>query len=132
MARTRYTAEFDREVGWWIVRIPEARGVHSNGRTLEEARRRVREALSLSIGEAAFTVDFSERINLPLNATRKLVRHRTAKRRAENQSRQSTTATRNAAMALTQVGLSVRDTGSLLGLTGARVSQIIRNSRQRP
>jgi len=53
MARRRYTAHYTRVDGWWIVRIQEARGVHSNGRTLDEARRRVREALSLDIGEAS-------------------------------------------------------------------------------
>jgi predicted RNase H-like HicB family nuclease len=126
-----YTAEFNREDGWWIVRIVEARGVHSNGRSLEEARRRVREALALDIGDAAFTVELSERINLPLHATRELTRHRTARRRAEDQSRQAMKATLDAALALAKVGLSVRDTGSLLGLTGARVSQIIKEARQR-
>lgn len=131
MPRMHYTAEFNREDGWWIVRIVEARGVHSNGRSLEEARRRVREALALDIGDAAFTVEFSERINLPQHATRELTRHRTARRRAEDQSRQATKATLDAALALAKVGLSVRDTGSLLGLTGARVSQIIKESRQR-
>jgi hypothetical protein len=39
-------------------------------------------------------------------------------------------ATLHAALALAKVGLSVRDTGSLLGLTGARVSQIL-TSRER-
>jgi predicted RNase H-like HicB family nuclease len=131
MAQTQYTAEFKREDGWWIVRIVEARGVHSNGRSLEEARRRVREALSLDIGDAAFTVEFSERIELPSAATRELTRHRTARRRAEDQSKQAMKATRSAALALAKVGLSVRDTGSLLGLTGARVSQIIKESRER-
>ncbi len=66
MARQRrYTAHYTREDGWWIVRILEARGVHSNGRTLKEARRRVREALSLDIGDTAFSVEFTERIALP-------------------------------------------------------------------
>jgi predicted RNase H-like HicB family nuclease len=129
MARQQYTAEYSREDGWWIVRILEVRGVHSNGRTLEEARRRVREALSLEIGDTAFEVQFAEKIQLPLVATRELSRHRTQRRKAEAQTREAMKATRTAALALARAGLSVRDAGALLGLTGARVSQIIKEAR---
>jgi len=119
------------EDGWWIVRILEARGVHSNGRTLEEARRRVREALSLDIGDTAFSVEFTERIALPPNARRELSRHLTARRRAEDQTQQAMKAAKGAARALARAGLSVRDAGSLLGLTGARVSQILKTGQRR-
>ena len=123
--RKRYTALFHREDGWWIVRIAEAKGVHSNGRTLEEARRRVREALSLDIGDEAFSVDIVDRVTLPTQASRKLAGYRTARRRAQAEQSKATAATRAAARALKQAGLSVRDAGSLLGLTGARVSQLL-------
>lgn len=126
-----YTAHYTREDGWWIVRILEARGVHSNGRTLQEARRRVREALSLEIGEAAFKVEFQEKIDLPADARRELSRHRTARRRAEDQTQQAMVRAKEAARALAKAGLSVRDSGSLLGLTGARVSQILKGSAER-
>lgn len=127
----RYTAHYTREDGWWIVRIQEAKGVHSNGRTLEEARRRVREALSLAIGDTAFTVDFSDKITLPADARRELSRHRTARRRLENETLQAVKAAKGAARALAKAGLSVRDAGSLLGLTGARVSQILNDTGRR-
>ena len=132
MARQRrYTARYTREDGWWIVRILEARGVHSNGRTLEEARRRVREALSLDIGDDAFSVELNERIALPPIARRELARHRTARRRVEDQTQQAMKAAKDAARALAKAGLSVRDAGSLLGLTGARVSQILKSGQRR-
>jgi predicted RNase H-like HicB family nuclease len=128
----KYTAHFVREEGWWIVRIQEARGIHSNGRTLEEARRRVREALSLDIGDAAFTVEIAEKITLPANARQELARQQTARRRAEEQANEAMKTTKIAARALAKAGLSVRDSGSLLGLTGARVAQILNDtSKQR-
>jgi predicted RNase H-like HicB family nuclease len=117
-----------REDGWWIVRIQEARGVHSNGRTLEEARRRVREALSLDIGDNAFTVEIAEKISLPANARQELSRQQAARRRADVQAQEAMKTTKKAALALTGAGLSVRDAGSLLGLTGARVSQILNDT----
>jgi predicted RNase H-like HicB family nuclease len=124
----RYTARYIREDGWWIVRIAEARGVHSNGRTLDEARRRVRVALSLVIGDDAFSISLIERIALPAGARRELSRQKTARRRAEDETRRAVQATRAAARALAKLGLSVRDAGSLLGLTGARISQILRGA----
>jgi predicted RNase H-like HicB family nuclease len=39
-----YAVVYERdEEGWWIARVVGVRGVHSNGRTIEEARRRVRD-----------------------------------------------------------------------------------------
>jgi hypothetical protein len=98
---------------------------------LEEARRRVREALSLVIGDAAFAVEFTEKISLPANARRELSRHRTARRRADDQTQRAMKAAKDAARALAKAGLSVRDAGSLLGLTGARVSQILNAADRR-
>jgi predicted RNase H-like HicB family nuclease len=129
--RKRYTAQFHREDGWWIVRIVEAKGVHSNGRTLEEARRRVREALSLDIGDDAFSIEIVDRITLPARASKKLEKYRTARRRAQVENTKATAATQEAVRVLKDAGLSVRDAGSLLGLTGARVSQLLNDTGKR-
>jgi predicted RNase H-like HicB family nuclease len=49
-----YTVTYLRdEAGWWIARVQGIAGVNSDGRTLEEARYRVREALALAIGADA-------------------------------------------------------------------------------
>jgi len=53
------------------------------------------------------------------------------KRRAEEQTQQAMVRAKDAARALAKAGLSVRDSGSLLDLTGARVSQILRGSAER-
>ena len=46
----RYPAIFERdESGSWLARIPSIRGCHTYGRTLEQARTRLREALGLWI-----------------------------------------------------------------------------------
>ena len=46
------------------------------GRTLNEARRRVREALSLVIGDDAFSISLAERVVLPAGARRELTRQK--------------------------------------------------------
>lgn len=38
------------EQGWWIASVVEVPGVHTQGRTRDEARRRIREALGAAIG----------------------------------------------------------------------------------
>jgi hypothetical protein len=57
--------------------------------------------------------------------------YRAARRRAEEQTQQALKAAKDAARALAKAGLSVRDAGSLLGLTGARVSQILKSGQRR-
>ncbi len=84
------------------------------------------------IGDVALTVEIAEKITLPANARQELARHKTARRRAEEQAQEAMKTTKKAARALTKAGLSVRDSDSLLGLTGARVSRILNDtSKQR-
>jgi hypothetical protein len=69
-----------------------------------------------------------EKITLPANARHELARQQTARRRAEERAQEAMKTTKEAARALAKAGLSVRDAGSLLGLTGARVSQILNDT----
>src|SRR5947209_19455644 len=72
--RKTYKAVFERdESGAWIVRIPELRGCHTYGRTLDQARRRIREALSLWVDNAEDAV-IEEEIRLPAAARQALQR----------------------------------------------------------
>lgn len=130
MARQRrYIAEYRRERGYWVVEMREPGEAHARGRTLRDARQKIRQALSRWLGDAAFSVPIEENVALPSPARRELQRQRLARRRAEQQALEAVTATMSAARALTRAGLSVRDAGELLGLSGARVSQILRQRR---
>jgi predicted RNase H-like HicB family nuclease len=44
------------EAGWWVASIDGVRGVHTQGRSLSQARRRIREALPLFIHERSFSL----------------------------------------------------------------------------
>ena len=50
---TYHVAYEQDDSGWWAASIREVRGCHSQGRTIDEARRRVREALGLFIEDDA-------------------------------------------------------------------------------
>jgi len=63
-----YTVRFDRDAdsGWWVVTVPEIPGCLTQGRSLAEGRRRIREALALFIDEKlAATVDLVDDVRLP-------------------------------------------------------------------
>src|SRR5437016_12411833 len=69
--------------GWWSVEIPELKGVRSDGRTLEEARRKIREALASAedLGwndKRAATAEFIEDVRLPASIEKLIARRRDA------------------------------------------------------
>lgn len=47
-AMTTYTAVFHLDAtSWWFVEVPELPGCHTQGRTIDQARDRIREAIAL-------------------------------------------------------------------------------------
>ena len=44
----KFTAIYEHtEDGWWVASVPEIPGAHSQGRTLEEAREMIKDAVRL-------------------------------------------------------------------------------------
>jgi predicted RNase H-like HicB family nuclease len=123
----RLKAVFERdESGAWIVRIPELRGCHSYGRSLDEARRRIREALGLWVDDAEQAV-IDEDIRLPAAARIALKRAKRARERADRERDVAQRETERTARALLDdVGIGMRDAGELLGISHQRVQQLVR------
>src|SRR5262249_7028115 len=96
--------------GWWQARVPSIRGCHTPGRTVEEARRRIREALGLFVDDAddAKLVDV---IQLPAAAKRAVVSYARRRKVVDAGQIRATAAARRAIAALHRgsLRLSTRD-----------------------
>jgi predicted RNase H-like HicB family nuclease len=123
---TTYRVVIERdESGAWVARVPGVPGCHTHGRTLSQARERIREALSLWV-EDADSAEVVEEIRLPSEARQAIRRSAAARTRAERGREDAQLATSAAARLLVErLGLGVRDAGELLGLSYQRVQQLV-------
>jgi len=121
-----YTVRYEKdETGWWVATVKEVRGCHTQGRTIEQARRRIREALGLFVDHAE-NAELIDDVVLPANARTLLKRVLSTRKRAEEEAIKLQNTTAEAAEVLTKdVGVSVRDAGELLGLSHQRVHQLL-------
>jgi len=121
----KYTAPYERdEDGWWVATVKGIRGCHTQGRTIEEAERRVREALGLFV-DGAEGAALERDVRLPAKIRQELKMLSSARKRADRANAAAQALTRKAVIDLRKkLGLSVRDAGPLLGLSGQRVQQL--------
>jgi predicted RNase H-like HicB family nuclease len=113
------------ETGAWLAHVVGVRGCHTYGKTLDQVRRRIREALALWVDDAD-DADLEEEIRLPVDARQAIQRSSAARIRAEQGREQAQRTTSAAAELLVEgLGLGVRDAGELLGLSYQRVQQLV-------
>lgn len=121
-----YRVIYERdEDGWWVASVPRVRGCHTQGRSIAQARERIREALSLFVSNAT-RARFEEEILLPAAVRRSLEQQRRLRQTADSEQRHAQQALRSTAHRLVaKLGLSVRDAGELLGVSHQRVQQLL-------
>jgi predicted RNase H-like HicB family nuclease len=119
----KYTVDYVLgDDGWWTASVREVRGAHTQGRSIAQARRRVREALSLFVDDA----DRAELLdNIRIDAeTRSILRKASQARAAlERQQKSVSQLSRTAVKKLT-ARMSVRDASEVLGVSPQRVQQL--------
>ncbi len=127
-----YTVRYEKdETGWWVATVKQVRGCHTQGRTIDQARRRIREALELFVDHAD-EAELIDDVVLPANARALLKRVQSTRKRAEEEAIKLQDSTAEAAKVLTNdVGVSVRDAGELLGLSHQRVHQLLAASARK-
>ncbi len=113
------------ESGAWLARVPSVPGCHAYGRTLEQVRRRIREALALWADDARH-VELRFEIRLPASIRKELRLARSIRERSLRAQREASDALARAARDLTQkAGLSLRDAAELLDMSHQRVQQVL-------
>lgn len=123
-----YTVRYERdESGWWVAQVKESPAAITQGRTIAEARRRIREALALALDDDAKAekAKLIDDVKLPADVRRALVRAQVARKRLEADAAVAQASTTAAiAKLVKKLGLSVRDAGELLGISYQRVQQL--------
>jgi len=121
-----YNAVYERdETGWWHARVPSVKGCHTQGRTVEEARRRIREALGLFVDDAR-TATLKDEIKLPAPARKAIHQFTRHRRLAASEETKAAIAARLVVKILRggSLKMSTRDTAELLGISHQRVHQL--------
>jgi predicted RNase H-like HicB family nuclease len=120
-----YTAIYERDQrdDAWHVRIEGLDGCQTYGRSLHQARLRIREALAAWLDRDVEDLVVHDQLPSPM-AT--LADHVTkARKDAERAGTRAQRETRQAVRRLTALGLSRRDAAELLGLSHQRVQQLL-------
>lgn len=131
---SRYTVQYERDdSGWWVAQVKEVPAAITQGRTIVEARRRIREALALALDDdrKAESAKLIDDVKLPADARRALDSARAARQRLAAETETAQTRTEFAVQKLiTKLGLSMRDAGELLGISHQRVQQLVQAGRR--
>jgi predicted RNase H-like HicB family nuclease len=131
MAKTKkYTVTYSRdEKGLWVAQVKGISGCHTQGRTIAQARDRIREALAL-FDEHADKAQLEDDVRLPDDVNRLVSAQRSARSRQQAVEARLRELNVKAARALTKrVGLSLRDAGELLGASQESVRQWVEAPR---
>jgi predicted RNA binding protein YcfA (HicA-like mRNA interferase family)/predicted RNase H-like HicB family nuclease len=111
--------------GWWVASVREIRGCHTQGRTVDEARRRVREAMELFVKNAR-SATLVDDVRLPVPVVKAIRAYSTLRKRADQEDRRAALAARRAVRLLRggKLKMSARDAARLLGVSHQRVHQL--------
>lgn len=128
-SKMTFKVVFEQEGSGWRASIPEVRGCTAWGRSLSEARRKIRKALATSnlknAPSVARKVALVDVVRLPATAKKELARYAESRERAQAEVQALRRATRSVVSTLTsKFGISLRDASALLGLSRERVRQL--------
>jgi len=121
-----YRVAYERdESGWWVASVHGVRGCHTQGRTVDEARRRIVEALELFVDNVRLATIVDD-VKLPTGAAQAVRAYATLRKKAEQEDRRAALAARRAVRMLRggRLKMSARDAARLLGLSHQRVHQL--------
>lgn len=123
---------YEQDDGGWHVTIPSVKGCHTWGRSLGAARKNIREALGACSDvfkdpdKVAAAAVFDEVIRLTNDAREALAKARLAAAKRATVEKEAREYEARAAKILTANGLSLRDSGDILGMSQEQVRQLVK------
>lgn len=115
------TYEYDPDDQVWLVHIAEETRCHTWGRTLAEARRHIRDAVTLWAERPVTIID---RVTPPPAASDAVERFRAARSQLAAATLELAAAQADAVGTLRGTGLSLREAAGVLGISHQRVGQV--------
>lgn len=119
-----YRVVAERHDKWWLLEVPEIPGTFSQVRRLDQVDEWIRDAISLmlEIPEDSFNIDLD--VRLPKDELAELRAVKAAQKAVTQAQEESSTRTKSLVARLKDEGLTVRDIGTMLGVSYQRVSQL--------
>lgn len=127
---TTYVVTLERDENrWWVASVEGVAGCRTQGRSIRQALSRVREALGVCVDEPD-EFALQPRVQLPAEARRAVSRYKHAHERVRDEQAALRAATDEAvALLISDLNLSSRDAGDLLGLSHQRIHQLSTKER---
>ena len=114
----------------WTATADDVDGAVTDGRSLKEVDRNIREAIAVALDLPRGAEDTMD-IDLRVKVSQEVDELVTEARAARDAAKRAEALTASAARALRSRGVSVRDTGRIVGLTSGRITQLEKKSEKR-
>lgn len=125
----RAIAELDGD--WWVVTVPDLRGVYTQGRTYEQARVMARDAIASMLGIAPGRVAVAMEVRLPNHAEDTISEVARARAARDEAAAAEQRKLRESARLLKAAGVKVVDAAVLLDISKQRVYQLLTDHQPR-
>jgi len=113
--------------GWWFTSVKELQGCHTQGKTLEQARNRIEEAIELFIDDLS-SIELVDEVVLPKPERELVESYLSIQSEIEEKRQQLQQLSRQAAQSLNKgLKISMRDTGQLMHISHQRVNQLVKD-----
>jgi hypothetical protein len=125
VAVTIYHVEASRAGRWWALQCVEHPAAFSQVTRLEKAEAMAREAIAFVADEDPSTFEVEVVPMLPTEYATQLASAAEARQLAQEANSAAAAHSREAARALARAGLSVRDIGTVMGVSHQRAAQLL-------
>jgi predicted RNase H-like HicB family nuclease len=122
---TTYLVTADRSGNWWAFSVRDLPGAYGQARRLDQVTREARDVVSLITGEPEENIDIKLDARLDPSLERVVSGARSAQEELAARHEATLAAIREAAAELSDQGVSIRDIGTLLGVSFQRISQLL-------